>query len=87
MTLSAKHLHDVCLLGNGDRSKTCRYLKNDELADGKWYCQKLQPAVKLKIDVTIEAYLNKSFFSIVSSGDNCEGYPVLKHVMQGYDIG
>ncbi len=87
MTISARPLIDICLLGCQDRSKTCRYLKNDELEEGKWYCQKLQPQAKARIDVTIESFVRRSHMTVVSTGDNCEGYPVLKHIQQGYDIG
>ena len=82
MTLTLKHLQDICLLGHQDKSKTCRYLKNDELENNKWYCQKLQPMTKLKIDNDIAN--TKSNF--IPSGDNCEGFPLLKHIDQGYDI-
>ena len=85
MTITAKHLRDICLLGSQDNSLTCRYLKNDELEEGKWYCQKLQPLVKKKIDKEVSEMKkhkgNKPF-----SGDNCEGFPLLKHVQQGYDV-
>jgi hypothetical protein len=83
MTLSAKHLDEVCLLNFDDVSKTCRYLKNDELDNRKWYCQKLQIVAKKKIDKFFE---NKNIRSDVPQGNNCEGYPLLKHVIQGYDI-
>ena len=53
MTLSNKHLEDICLLHCSDSSKVCRYLRNDELDESKWYCQKLQPKIKSKIDLSI----------------------------------
>lgn len=86
MTISPKHLKDICLLGCQEKSKTCRYLKSDELDEGKWYCQKLQPHAKVKIDVTIEAFGHRGHVSVLSAGDNCPGYPVLKHIQQGYDV-
>lgn len=82
MTLTIKHLQDICLLGHRDKSKTCRYLKNDELEENKWYCQKLQPLVKSKIDKNlVDAKSNH-----IPSGDNCEGFPLFKHIPQGYDV-
>jgi hypothetical protein len=89
MTLSARHLQDVCLLGEADKNKTCRYLRNDDLDESKWYCQKLQQRIKSKIDKNILAMKERvgSSLSInMPSGDNCSGYPLLKHVVQGYDV-
>jgi hypothetical protein len=81
--LSYKHLIDVCLLGSPSKSKTCRYLRNDEFDENKWYCQKLQHNAKIKIDKHVES---ASRDSIIPSGDNCCGYPLLKHIHQGYDV-
>lgn len=81
MTLSAKHLKDVCLLGFSNKSKTCRYLRNDELDSSKWHCQKLMPQIREKIDMEV----NMSDSSH-PSGDNCSGYPILKNIVQGYDV-
>lgn len=87
MSLSQKHLKDICLIGSMDRSKTCRYLKQDELDDSKWYCQKLQPSERVKIDVTVEAFMRRtSPIAFIPVGDNCEGYPVLRNLVQGYDV-
>jgi hypothetical protein len=84
MTLSNKHLEDICLLNCSDSSKVCRYLNNDELDESKWYCQKLQPKMKSKIDLSIVS-IRKGKRKGTPSGDNCPGYPLLKHVRQGYD--
>lgn len=89
MSLSPKHLKDVCLLGQADSSLTCRYLRNDELDPSKWHCQKLIPHLKDKIDNEIDNYLENNqragLRSPSPSGDNCKGYPVLKNIIQGYD--
>ena len=88
MTLSARHLKDICLLDSTDKNKTCRYLRNDELDENKWYCQKLQQHIKSKIDKNIMAMKRRVSGSLsinMPSGDNCSGYPLLKHVVQGYD--
>lgn len=85
MTLTQKHLDDVCLLNFDNVSKTCRYLKNDELDQRKWYCQKLQTEIKSKIDKFIHGFEQRNLKD-VPMGDNCEGYPILKHINQGYDV-
>lgn len=82
MTLTPKQLKDVCLLGHSDKSRTCRYLSPDDLQEGKWYCHKLRPVEKAKIDKSIEKIQNRN----TPVGDNCPGYPVMKHISQGYDV-
>jgi hypothetical protein len=87
MTLSQKHTRDVCLVGSADRTKICRYAVNDDLDHNKWYCQKLQKATKDKIDIVVEAFNRRNQpISAIPTGDNCEGYPLLKHIAQGYDV-
>ncbi len=87
MTLTNRHLGEVCLLHHPDPTKTCRYLVNDELDPTKWYCQKLRPSAKRHIDIVIAANgLKSRIRRCVASGDNCEGYPLLKHVDQGFDV-
>jgi hypothetical protein len=90
MTLSQKHLKEVCMLNCG--SKTCRYLYNDDLDSSKWYCNKLRPIEKAKIDISIEQFMfncKKRKINPKSSGrslsDNCDGFLVLKNIKQGYD--
>jgi hypothetical protein len=85
VTLTPKHVNDICLLNHSDKSRTCRYLLQDDLQDGKWYCQKLRPIEKDKIDARLDKVQNRNFGNI-PSGDNCSGYPLLKHVEQGYDV-
>lgn len=80
MTLTNKHLKDVCLLHHHDVRLVCRYLRNDELDHKKWYCQKLQSQIKESIDNYTASR------SDTPMGDNCSGYPLLKHVPQGYDV-
>lgn len=87
MTLTNRHLGEVCLLHNPDPTKTCRYLLNDELDPDKWYCQKLRPDAKIYADILISSNSRKSKVRLgMPSGDNCEGYPVLKHIDQGFDV-
>lgn len=89
--LSAKQLQDVCLAQRGDH-RQCRYLAQDELDWRKWYCHKLLPNKKAKIDSTVKKYVEDCRKSgldpraqAVPLGDNCSGYPLLRHVEQGYD--
>lgn len=84
MTLTPNQLKDICLLNHSDRSKTCRYLHQDELDESKWYCQKLRPDTKAKIDKNLEPLRDRAAVN-VPMGDNCFGYPLLKHIDQGYD--
>ena len=90
MTLSQKQLKDVCLLNNGN--KTCRYLYNDDLDSSKYYCQKLRPIEKSKVDISIEDFIRDCKKRKInpktvgrSLGDNCEGFLMLKNMKQGYD--
>jgi hypothetical protein len=91
MTLSKKHVKDVCLHNCG--SKTCRYLSTDELDSSKFYCFKLRPIDKNDIDQSIEDFSSdckrrkinpKSIGKAI--GDNCEGFLLLKNLSQGYDV-
>lgn len=87
MTLTNRHLGEVCLLHHPDSTRTCRYLLNDELSPDKWYCQKLRPEAKRQIDDTVSAASRKSRVRLgLASGDNCDGYPLLKHLSQGFDV-
>lgn len=88
MTLTNKHLIQVCLHGCQNPKLTCRYLRNDEMDESKWYCQKLQPEVRSKIDRNVDAVLESPHTGVIKMpcGDNCPGYPLLKHAMQGFDL-
>lgn len=86
MSLSRKQIEDVCLLGHSDKSKICRYLRNDELDSSVWLCQKLHDSSRKRIDSDVDYALGRGE-RVVPSGDNCPGYPVLKYIIQGYDVG
>ena len=88
--LSEKQLENVCLL-NCKTYEKCRYLKQDENDYTKFYCQKLM-AEGRQLDKDLETFveLTTKFGKDprkdnVPMGDNCSGYPVLKHIKQGYD--
>jgi len=92
MALSLKQLQDVCLFNSGNY-KRCRYLAQDDLDPTKWYCVK-KSSKKEEIDDEASIFLaelkKKNMDPRkqgVPLGDNCSGYPILKHVIQGYDQG
>jgi hypothetical protein len=88
--LSQKQLRDVCLVYDGTYKK-CRYLSQDENDWTKWYCLK-KSARGREIDVELDEFVRESRKKgkdprkdNVPLGDNCQGYPVLRHIEQGYD--
>jgi hypothetical protein len=91
MPLSKKQLQDKCLLWSGSY-KRCRYLAQDDNDWSKWYCLKLT-AKKAEIDVETEEFIKDTRKkgqdpkkANIPLGDNCQGYPILKFIEQGYDI-
>jgi len=88
MPLSSKHIHSICLYGNGGRQ--CRYLDDDELDSTNFHCLKLSN--KDKIDKNIKTWIktekDKGKDPLAQGhplGDNCDGYPILRHLIQGFD--
>jgi len=87
MPLSLKQLEDVCLIDNKD-GKKCRYLAYDQDNNSNdWICLK-KTSKRIKIDRQVEEYLaNKKNHVFLNEmpplGDNCEGFPVMKHIKQG----
>jgi len=91
MPLSLKQLQDVCLQYSSSYYKRCRYLAQDELETSKWHCLK-KSMQKSEIDDETSVFLadlkNKGADPKrqgVPLGDNCDSYPLLKHVVPGYD--
>lgn len=91
--LSQKQLQDVCLIYSQDGSSRCRYLSEDRQDFNKWYCVKHKKKEKSKIDIKVQDFVKdcKSkgidpYSQGIPLGDNCSGYPVLKHTVQGYDV-
>lgn len=89
--LSKKQLSDVCLLHQG--TGMCRYLSQDDSDFNKWNCLKHRVVEKAKIDDKIQDFVQECRKKNVDPmkqsyplGDNCCGYPLLKSLMQGYDI-
>ena len=90
MPLSLKQLKDVCMLYSGDHRR-CRYLAQDDTDTTKWYCLK-KSSKKYDIDDESQEFLKdlkKKGLDPrkqgIPLGDNCAGYPILKHIDQGYD--
>lgn len=81
--LSQKQLNDICLIGQG--SKQCRFLDINSC-----HCLKLTND-RQRIDNSVDKYLLKMktrnpYDEGFPLGNNCQGYPILQHVIQGYDI-
>jgi hypothetical protein len=89
MSLSQKHVEDICLLYGGH--KQCRYVIQDQQT-GKHMCGKLIKQFKEDVDKRIEEYAKKAKQNGQdlaamgrAVGDNCQGYIFLKYKKQGYD--
>lgn len=87
--LSQKQLQNVCLSGRHDH-KTCRYLYQDDIDYRKWYCAKLLQSKRKKVDDAVSEFTKECKKKgidpksrAVPLGDNCQGFPILKHVTQG----
>lgn len=88
--LSLKQINNVCLVNQG--SQQCRYLEHDQKDYKKCYCKK-QSADKVLLDEITEEHIqeckkNKTNPTAAGDplGDNCQGFPFLMDVLQGYDV-
>jgi hypothetical protein len=88
--LSLKQIQDICLCDD-TTYKRCRYLSQDENDDSKFYCMKLSSKSQ-DIDSEITNYLvecqkynRDPLKENLPLADNCSGYPMLRHLEQGYD--
>ena len=88
--LSDKQLNDVCLL-HQDHGQ-CRYLDEDPRT-WQYHCMKHRKVRKDDIDEKVSDFLIECKKKGVDPdsqgfpmGDNCSGFPVLKHIQQGYDV-
>lgn len=88
--LSKLQLQNVCMVYGG--SDKCMFLMEDDLQYGVFHCMKHRPVQKAKIEKQVKQFLvdckKKGVDPMqqgVALGDNCSGYPVLKHKEQGYD--
>ena len=91
MPLSKNHLNDVCLLYQ-EPCRQCRYLEEDTNT-WDWYCMKQRDGRKKQIDASVDKLLDECKrkgldpeAQGVPMGDNCDGYPILKYLEQGYDV-
>ena len=84
MPLSDLQVLHVCKM-NASSSQTCRYLSEDIIVQGSFQCLKLT-GQKLVIDEAVADYVSTSVSQDdVPIGDNCPGYPVLRHAIVGFD--
>jgi len=90
MPLSLKQIQDICLAYANDYSK-CRYLTQDDSNPSVYYCLK-KSSKKSEIDDETNDYLNELKKKGTNPkdqnaplGDNCNGYPILRYIKQGYD--
>ena len=72
--------------------RMCRYLRDDGQRYNTHYCIKLRSNDKKKIDSRVHDFVRECRKKgedpnkhNVPLGNNCAGYPVLKHIQQGYD--
>ena len=88
--ISPKHLNDVCCSSGYYTEKACRYL-GLTIGCPSLVCLKLKPNMKNKIDEAVARIasgkpLDADMSTPFGNGDNCPGFPVLKRILQGYDI-
>lgn len=88
--LTLNQIHDVCLATDPDGNR-CRYLHEEASHPGHFVCLKLSGKAK-QIDEEINEYLTQQkkrgrdpYEDRLPLGDNCEGYPLLRNIEQGYD--
>jgi hypothetical protein len=90
MPLTPKQVKDVCLANQGHRQ--CRYLAPDDQNWGKYNCLKRTAQKKV-----IDEEVHDTLLSLKQQGqdykkqglpvaDNCQGYPLLRIIDQGYDV-
>lgn len=86
MTLSKKHVENICLLYQG--TACCRYLGPDDVFPYKFHCLKHKSELKKKIDEVVDKSLASTdpAHKSAPTGNNCSGYPILKNIEQGYDV-
>ena len=88
--LSKKQLQDVCL-NNDTTYKKCRFIGQDENQYGIFYCMK-QSSSAIEINQEVDDFVKECRkrgkdpkAENMPLGNNCQGYPILRHIEQGYD--
>lgn len=84
MSLTPLHVTDVCYGGNwGAGGTTCKYIDSTVRQDGTWIqiCTKLNPGAFAALEQK-----RKQWGQHQPTGDNCQGYLLLHHKQQGYDV-
>lgn len=82
MPLSKLHVINVCKL---NLDEECKYLEEDYLEDGVFNCLKLSSHKNTVDRLTDKNGKNKTAESNMKYGDNCQGYPLFRHKICGYD--
>lgn len=88
--LSLQQLTDVCL-AKSTGSDRCRFLHQDPTDPAKFFCLKLSPKAKIIEQSVLDFIVDKKrkglnpYAENMPLGDNCEGYPVMRNLLQGYD--
>jgi len=88
--LSLQQLADVCL-ANDSGSNRCRFLHQDPSELAKFFCLKMSPKAKIIEQSVSDFIVDKKrrgqdpYAENMPLGDNCEGYPVMRNILQGYD--
>ncbi len=92
MALTRKQLETVCLIQAKD-GRRCRYLGNPDDDPTVWVCGKLNKSHKAIIDAELEEELKELARKGmdpkkegIPTGDNCQGYPLLATLPQGFDV-
>ena len=88
--LTDKQLNDVCLLYQDNNQ--CRYLDEDPRT-WQYHCMKHRKYRQEELDEKVDEFIIECRKKGVDPdaqgfpmGDNCAGFPVLKSLMQGYDV-
>ena len=78
MALTPLHIQDVCLSGEQCRYLCWEYIDNKSVA----FCTKLAPEYYKQMRKDMRFY----DVDLDQRGDNCQGYLLLKHKEQGYNL-
>jgi hypothetical protein len=91
MPLSKLQLTDQCLAFENTADK-CRYCAQDDDDWSKYHCLK-KTSRKTTIDIEVEEFIREvrkkggdPYKDNLPLGDNCAGYPIMKHIEQCYDV-
>lgn len=90
MPLSLQQLQSYCNYKATDSSR-CRYLGQDDNDSSVYFCLKKSPKKKEIDEEASETIKDMKKRGVDPSkgnsplGDNCEGFPILRYIKQGFD--